>query len=80
MGFMLPGENKKYCLKLSNNIYMVRSKREAYGTTHVNKGLLELGYKPSMIDPCVYYHGRMDFMIYLDDGILLVPIKQRSSD
>jgi hypothetical protein len=42
---------------------------------HVNKGLLELGYKPSIINPCVYYHGKTVSMIYVDDRILAGPDK-----
>jgi hypothetical protein len=41
----------------------------------MNKGLIELGYKRSIIDPCVYYRGKMVFMIYVDDGIFAGPDK-----
>jgi hypothetical protein len=72
VGFMLPGDKKKYCLKLNKNIYGTKQAGRVWNK-HVNKGLLELGYKPSIIDPCVYYRGKTVFMIYVDDGIFAGP-------
>jgi hypothetical protein len=42
----------------------------------VNKGLTKLGFKASLIDSCVYYHGRTTFMLYVDDGIFVGPAKE----
>jgi hypothetical protein len=70
--FVLPGDKKKYCLKLIKNIYGTKQAGRVWNR-HVKKGLLELGYKPSIIDPCVYYRRKTVFMIYVDDGIFAGP-------
>jgi hypothetical protein len=44
---------------------------------HVNKGLTKLGFKASLVDSCVYYHGKTTFMIYVDDGIFVGPDKEQ---
>jgi hypothetical protein len=72
VGFVLRGDKKKYCLKLIKNIYGTKQAGRV-GNKHVNKGLLEQGYKPSIIDPCVYYRGKTVFMIYVDNGIFAGP-------
>jgi hypothetical protein len=60
VGFVLKGNKKLYCL----------------WNKHVNRGLLELGYKPSIIDPFVYYGRKTAFMIYVDDVIFAGPDRE----
>jgi hypothetical protein len=73
-GFDLKGQKKKYCLKLKKNIYGTKQAGRVWNK-HLNKGLIKLGYKPSLIDPCVYYKGETVFMLYVDDGIFAGPNK-----
>jgi hypothetical protein len=42
----------------------------------VNKGLTKLGFKASLVDSCVYYHGKTTFMLYVNDGIFAGPDKE----
>jgi hypothetical protein len=72
----LKADKKKYCLKLIKNIHGTKQAGRVWNK-HVNKGLLELGYKPSIIDLCVYYCGRTVFMIYIDDGIFAGPDRSK---
>jgi hypothetical protein len=51
-GFDLDGEKKKYCLKLKKNIYGTKQAGRVWNK-HLHKGLLKLGYTPSMIDSCM---------------------------
>jgi hypothetical protein len=62
VGFELKGNKKLYCLKLRKNIYGTKQAGRVWNK-FVNKGLLELGYKPSIINPCVYYWDQTVFMI-----------------
>jgi hypothetical protein len=72
MGFDLNEAKKKFCLKLKKNIYGTKQAGRVWNK-HLNKGLLKIGYTPSLIDPCVYYKGRSVFMLYVDDGIFVGP-------
>jgi hypothetical protein len=75
-GFNLKqGTKKQYCLKLTKNIYGTKQAGRVWNK-HLHKGLTELGYVASKIDPCVYYKGKTVFMVYVDDGIFAGPDKQ----
>jgi hypothetical protein len=72
VGFDLKGRKKELCLTLRKNIYGTKQAGRVWNK-HVNKGLTKLGFKVSAVDPCVYYHGRAVFMLYIDDGIFAGP-------
>lgn len=42
---------------------------------HLKKGLLELNFKQSKIDPCLFYKDKMMFLLHVDDAICLSPRK-----
>jgi hypothetical protein len=73
-GFNLKGRKKEFCLKLEKNIYGTKQGGRVWNK-HLDKGLKKLGYVPSRIDPCVYYHGTSVLMLYVDDGIFCGPNK-----
>jgi hypothetical protein len=73
-GFNLKGRKKEFCLKLEKNIYGTKQAGRVWNQ-HLDKGLKKLGYVPSRIDPCVYYHGTSVLMLYVDDGIFVGPDK-----
>ena len=80
-GFTVPGrtiteqDKKDYVLKLEKNLY---GQKQAGGVwyLHLRKNLLELGFKPSQHDECVFYYGKTVFIVYTDDTILLGPDKR----
>jgi hypothetical protein len=74
VGFDLKGKKKEFCLKLRKNIYGTKQAGRVWNK-HVNRGLTKLGFKVSAVDPCVYYHGKAVFMLYVDDGIFAGPSK-----
>jgi hypothetical protein len=37
---------------------------------------MKLGFKASLVDSCVSYHGKTTFMLYVDDGIFTGPDKE----
>jgi hypothetical protein len=75
VGFVLKGDKKLYCLKLLKNIYGTKQAGRVLNK-HVNKGLLEPGFKPSIINPCVCYRGKTVFMIYVNDGKFVGPDRE----
>jgi hypothetical protein len=52
-GLNVKGAKKKYCLKLRKSIYGTKQAGGGW-SKHLHKGLIELGYTVSKIDPCVY--------------------------
>jgi hypothetical protein len=62
-------------LKLRKNIHGTKQAGRVWNR-HVNKGLTALGFKASLVDSCVYYHGKTTFMLYVDDGIFVGPDKE----
>jgi hypothetical protein len=64
------GNSEDYVLKLLMNIYGQKQAGHVW-----NKYLVEemnlIGFKQSLIDDCVFYHGDIIFMVYVDDGIFI---------
>ena len=40
---------------------------------HLVKGLLDIGFKQSKVDECVFFRGKVIFICYVDDGIFASP-------
>jgi hypothetical protein len=61
--------NMSHVLKLLKNLY---GQKQAGRVWHqyIHGILLELGYKPSAVDECIYYPDELIFLCYIDDGIL----------
>jgi hypothetical protein len=50
---------------------MARSKLVEYGMSTFDDKLNSIGFKPSLIDDCVFCRDDIIFMVYVDDGIFL---------
>jgi hypothetical protein len=80
-GFTVPGktiteqDRKDYVLKLEKNLYGQKQAGRVW-YLHLRKNLLELGFKPSQHDECIFYYGRTTFIVYTDDTILMGPNKE----
>ncbi len=57
-------------LKLLKNIYGQKQAGRVWNKFLVEK-LCSIGFKPSLIDDCVFYRDDIIFMVYVDDGIFL---------
>ncbi len=57
-------------LKLLKNIYGQKQAGRVWNEYLVDK-LRSIGFKPSLIDNCVFYRDDVIFMVYVDDGIFL---------
>ena len=72
-GYQVPnGNNDEYCLELVKNLYGQKQAGRVWNK-HLHSHLLKRGFVQSEIDPCVYTKGKMIFLVYVDDGILLHP-------
>jgi hypothetical protein len=67
-----PGSKMSHVLKLLKNLY---GQKQAGRVWHqyIHGILLELKYKPSSVDECIYYQDGLIFLCYIDDGIFASP-------
>lgn len=75
-GFVVEGENdsKKSCLKLLRNIYGQCQASRVWNLYLVEK-LKKIGFKQSEYDLCIFYHGRVMYVLHTDNSILAGPTK-----
>jgi hypothetical protein len=66
------GDGDTHVLKLKKNIYGGRNSGRIWNE-YLTKGLLNIGFKQSSVDECVFYRGNLIFLNYVDDGILACP-------
>jgi hypothetical protein len=64
------GNSKEHVLKLEKNIYGQKQARHLWNSFLVDK-LTSIGFTTSLIDDCVFFHGDIIFMVYVDDNIFL---------
>jgi hypothetical protein len=64
------GNSKEHVLKLEKNIYGQKQAGHVWNSFLVDK-LMSIGFTTSLIDDCVFFHGDIIFMVYVDDGIFL---------
>ena len=61
-----------HVLKLTKNIYGQNQAGRVWNK-YLEEGLGEIGFKPSKLDPCLYFHGRIALLVYIDDCIMFGP-------
>ena len=67
-GFDVNGDRSKYVLKLKKNLYGL--KQASFNWSEMLKsGLIEIGFTPSKVDPCVYYKDNIICAVYVDDTV-----------
>ena len=66
------GDRNEYCLKLKKNLYGSKNAGLVFHE-HLKRGLKQIGFVQSKVDEGVFYRGKLMFLIYVDDGILLHP-------
>jgi hypothetical protein len=64
------GNSKEHVLKLEKNIYGQKQAGRVWNSFLVDK-LMSIGFTTLLIDDCVFFHGDIIFMVYLDNGIFL---------
>jgi hypothetical protein len=81
---------KGVCLEGSKNTrdYVLRIIKNLYGQKqagrvwyqYLTKGLEEMGFVKSKIDECVFYYKSCLILIYVDDSIIMGPVKSQVQD
>ena len=71
-GFSIAGGSRDYCLKLVNNLYGQKQAGRVWNK-FLTKGLTEIGFVQSQIDPCIFWRGLVILVIYTDDTIVTGP-------
>ena len=75
-----PGfDRRKYVLKLHKNLYGLK---QAGHNWHVKlkTGLLDLGFKPCMTDPCVFTKDDLIVLVFVDDCLVFSREKKKVDD
>jgi hypothetical protein len=70
---------KEYVLELSKNVYGGKDAGRTWNKYLVNK-LTQIGFIPSKADECVFYKGRVMYVLYTDDSILAGPDEAELSE
>ena len=66
--------NKTHCLQLLRNLYGQKQAGRVWNR-YLVEGLLNVGFKQSKVDECVFYKGKVIFFVYVDDGCFIGPDK-----
>ena len=64
------GNKRSYVLKLKKNLYGLKQASFNW-FDKLKSGLVDRGFKPSEIDPCLYYKKGMIILTYVDDCIIV---------
>ena len=67
-------DQRDYVLKIHRNIYGQKQAGRVWNKYLVSK-LVELGFKQSRVDECVFYRGKTLYVLYTDDSLLAGPDK-----
>ena len=59
---------RSHFLKLLCNMYGNKATGRIWNK-YLDNGLQEAGFKPSKVDPCLYYKGGVVLLVYVDDCI-----------
>jgi hypothetical protein len=71
--------SKDHVLKLLANVYGQKQAGHVWNSYLITK-LLEINFKQSLIDNCVFYWNDVIFIVYVDDGIFLGSSVQQLRD
>jgi hypothetical protein len=71
-GFEVPDNEQEYVLRIKKNIYGQKQAGHVWNN-HLTQTLCSIGFKPSIVDDCVFYRGKSVYILYTDDSILVGP-------
>ena len=59
-------------LKLTKKIYGQKQAGRVWNK-YLDEGLREISFKPNKMDPCLYFHGCITLLVYIDNCIMFSP-------
>ena len=68
-----------WILQLTKNVYGLRDARRTWHL-QLKQGLLDRGFKPSQVDPCMFVKDQLILVTYVDDVIAFCPDEQPIQD
>ena len=68
VGLYVDGDRSKYVLKFKKNLYGLKQASFTWSEM-LKSGLIEIGFTPSKVDPCVYYKDDILCAVYVDDTV-----------
>ena len=72
-GYKRDGVTRKtHALKLVCNLYGQKQAGRVWNK-YMDQGMKEIGFTPSSFNPCLYYRGKIIFLVYIDDCIIFGP-------
>jgi Reverse transcriptase (RNA-dependent DNA polymerase) len=71
-GLELKDKSKDYVLKLKQNLFGQKQAGRVWNK-HLVKALKQVGFDTSKIDECLFYKGKVIFVLFTDDSILTGP-------
>ena len=72
-GYQRRGMSRKtHALKLVRNVYGQEQAGRVWNK-YMDKGMRDIGFKPSAFNLCLYYRGSVLFLVYIDDCIVFGP-------
>ena len=69
-------KRKEYVLQIHRNIYGQKQAGRVWNKYLVDKLVNKVGFKQSKVDECVFYKGKVIYVLYTDDSILAGPDKK----
>jgi Reverse transcriptase (RNA-dependent DNA polymerase) len=79
-GFEIEDKTRStHVLKLVKNLYGQKQAGRVWNQ-HLHGELLDIGWRQSKIDECLYYKGNVMFVVYVDDGILVYPSQDKVNE
>ena len=70
-GFVTESGNRKtHVLKLLQNVYFQKQSCKVWAD-FLSENLFKIGFKRINIEKCVFYHGNLVFLVYIDDVIFV---------
>jgi hypothetical protein len=73
-GFKIPDPGD-WILRLKKNVYGLKDAGRTW-FLHLSTGLTQRHFKPSEVDPCVFYKGDLILIVYVDDMICMCPTSE----
>jgi hypothetical protein len=73
-GFEIEGcDRRQHCLKLHKNVYGSKNAGRTWYQYLTKKLIEEVGFVQSKVDECVFYKGKVMYVLYTDDSVLAGP-------
>ena len=69
-GFRKGGLHKTHCLQLLKNLYRGKNLGRLW-YLHLVKGLRSIGFRPSLVDDCLFYGNQTAILVYVDNCIVV---------